>query len=77
MVELSNIETKLLKVNYKRQSCIALYLYGDLAYYTVYNIIKPYKNYLNCPRIAAHNWFNKPISKLCIEVKWNVMMSYD
>ena len=45
--------------------------YGDSAYSIVYNIIKPYKNFLNWPRTAAYNQFNKTISKLQIKVKYS------
>lgn len=55
MVELSDIKTKLFKVNYRRRLYITLYLYEDPTYYTIYDIMKPYKNYSNCPRIATHN----------------------
>lgn len=71
MVELSDIETKLFKVNYRRRLYITLYLYEDPTYYTVYDIMKPYKNYPNCLRIATHNWFNKLMAKLRIEIEYN------
>lgn len=53
---------------------MALYLYGDPAYSIVYGIIGPYKNYLNCPKIAAYNRFNKAISKLEIEFEYGFAM---
>lgn len=74
MVELSSIETKLFKVNYKRQPCITLYLYKDSTYYTVYDIMKSYKNYPNCPRTAMQNWFNKLMAKLRIKVEYNFVL---
>ena len=69
MVELSGLEAKLRAVNRGRRLATALYLYGDPAYSTVYGIMGPYKNYPGRPRTAAHNRFNKMMSKLRIEVE--------
>lgn len=69
MVELSDLETKLCKVNHGRQPYMALYLYRDPTYYTIYNIMRPYKNYPNWSKTIIHNWFNKTMTKLCIEVE--------
>ena len=55
MVELSGLEAKLRAVNAGRRPTLALYLYGNPAYSTVYGIIGPYKNYPGRPRTAAHN----------------------
>lgn len=71
MVELLDLEAKLRAVNQGRCSVIALYLYGDPAYAIVYGIMKPYKNYPGRPRTAAHNRFNKIMSKLRIEIKYD------
>ncbi len=69
MVEMSDLEAKLQKINQKKRPAMALYLYEDLIYSTIYGIIEPYKNYFNRPRIPAYNCFNKAIAKLCIEVE--------
>lgn len=69
MVELSGLQTKLRAVNQGHRPAQALYLYGDPAYSTVYGIMGPYKNYPNRPRTAAHNRFNKTMSRLRIEVE--------
>ena len=45
MVKLSRLENKLREVNADRIPAQAIYLYGDLAYCTVYGIIGLYKNY--------------------------------
>ena len=70
MVELLGLERRLREVNQGKRPCMALYLYGDPAYYTVYGIMGPYKNYPNRSRTAAHNQFNKAMAKLCIEVEY-------
>lgn len=59
MVELSGLEAKLHGVNSGRRPAMALYLYRDPTYCTVYGIMRPYKNYPNQPRTPAHNRFNK------------------
>lgn len=69
MVELSGLEAKLRAVNTGRQPALALYLYGDPTYSTIYGIMGPYKNYPNQPRTAAHERFNKAMSRLRIEVE--------
>lgn len=69
MVELSGLEAKLRAINAGRRPAMALYLYGDPAYSTVYSIMGPYKNYPNYPRTAAYDRFNKAISRLRIEVE--------
>lgn len=69
MVELSGLEAKLCAVNQRRRPAMALYLYGDLVYATVYGIMEPYKNYPGRPRTPAHNRFNKWMSKLPIKVE--------
>lgn len=63
MVELSGLDQKLRAVNQDRRPALALYLYGDPG------IMGLYKNYLNRPRTAAHNRFNKAMSRLRIEVE--------
>ncbi len=55
MMELLGLEKRLCKVNQERYLCMALYLYGDPAYCTVYGIMGPYKNYSNRPKTAMHN----------------------
>lgn len=47
MVELSSLERKLCKINQGRYLYMTLYLYEDSTYYTIYNIMGLYKNYLN------------------------------
>ena len=69
MVELSGLDQKLRAVNQGRRPALALYLYGDPAYSTVYGIMGPYENYPNRPRTAARNRFNKAMSRLRIEVE--------
>lgn len=70
MVKLSNLEIKLCTVNLKRYPYMALYLHGNPAYYAIYNIMGPYKNYPNRLWTTTYNRFNKTMAKLCIEVKY-------
>lgn len=69
MVEYLGLEDKLREVNGGQRSAYAFYLYGDLAYWTVYEIMGPYKNYPGKPRTATQNQFNKIMSWLQIEVE--------
>ena len=69
MVELSGLEARLRAVNAGRPPAMALYLYGDPAYSTIYGIMGPYRNYPNRPRTPAHDQFNKAMSRLRIEVE--------
>ncbi len=69
MVELSGLAEKLRSVNGDRRPADALYLYGDPAYYTVYGIMGPYKNYPGRPRTPTQEKFNKAMAKLRIEVE--------
>lgn len=69
MVQLSGLEAKICGINQGRRPAMALYLYGDPAYSTVYGIMEPYKNFPNRPRTPAHNHFNKAMAKLRIEVE--------
>lgn len=46
------------------------YLYKNLAHYTLYDIMRPYKYYPYQPRTVAHNRFNKMMAKLRIEVEY-------
>lgn len=69
IVELLSLEAKLRDVNAGCRPAMALCLYGDPVYSTVYGIIGPYKNYLNRPKTVAHDRFNKAMSRLRIEVK--------
>lgn len=48
---------------------MALYLYGDPAYSTIYGIMGLYQNYPNRLRTPAHDQFNKAMSRLRIEVE--------
>lgn len=68
MVELSDLQTKLCIINQGYWLVQAFYLYSDLAYSTVYKIIKPYKNYSNCPKTTIYNYFNKIMFRFCIKV---------
>lgn len=61
---LSDLEIKIRAVNNNRRLAYTLYLYKDPAYYTVYEIIDPYKNYADKPRIEAHEQFNKAMSRV-------------
>ncbi len=47
IVGLSGLESKLREVNNNQRPTYALYLYRDLAYYTVYGIMGLYKNYID------------------------------
>lgn len=71
MVELSGLKEKLCMVNQGRRLATALYLYSSLVYATVYTIMRPYKNYPGRPRTVTHNRFNKMISELRIEIKYD------
>ena len=55
MVELLSLEARLRAINAGRPSAIALYLYGDPAYFTIYGIMGPYQNYPNWPRTPAND----------------------
>lgn len=70
MVELLGLDKKLRLVKAGHQSAQALYLYKDLGYPIIYNIMVSYKNYLNWPRTIAHNCFNKLMSKLQIKIEY-------
>lgn len=48
-----------------------LYNYSNLVYFTMYSIIKLYKNYLEKLKILAYNQFIKTIRKLKIEFEYN------
>lgn len=59
MVELLSLEVKPQRVNIGKNLTLSLYLYGDTAYCTIYDIMRPYKKYLNKPKIPTHNLFIK------------------
>lgn len=62
MVEELGLTAKLQTINGGRQPPHALYLYGDLAYTTIYGIMGPYKNYPSCSHTPAQEKFNKIMS---------------
>lgn len=70
MIEMSGFKAKFWEVNQEKRLAMALYLYGNPAYFTIYNIMGSYKNYPNQPRIPAYNYFNKVMAKLCIEMEY-------
>lgn len=69
MVELLRLHKKLKTINVKQQPAHALYLYGHLAYYTIYGIMRLSKNYLNCLRTLTQDKFNKVMMRLRIEIE--------
>lgn len=69
MVKLSDFEAKFCAININLPLAMALYLYNNPAYFTIYNIIGFYKNYLNQSKIVTYNQFNKAILKLYIKIK--------
>ena len=69
MVEVSGLVEKLKVVNGGRQPAHTLYLYGDSVYYTVYGIMRSYKNYLKRLQTVVLEKFNKAMSKLWIGVE--------
>lgn len=71
MIELSGFEAKVGIINYRKLLFTALHLYSNLAYSTVYKIIRSYKNYLGPPKITIYNRLNKIMLKLKIEVKYD------
>lgn len=73
MVKLSGLETKLRAVK-SQQPNVALYLYDDPAYSTVYDIMGPYKNYPNWLKTTAHKRFNKVIFWLRIGIEYGVVI---
>lgn len=77
MVELSNLETKLCKINHRRQPFMAQYLYKNSTYCIIYSIMGPYKNYPNQPRTTTYNQFNKTMAKLRIEVKYGFTLHHN
>lgn len=64
MVELSGLAEKLRLVNGGWCLAHTIYLYRDQAYYTIYGIIGPYKNYPEKPQIPVQEKFNKAIARL-------------
>ena len=69
MVQLTELQEKLRTVNTGRRPALALYLYGDPAYSTVYGIMGPFKNHPGRLRTKEQNIYNKRMSKLRIEVE--------
>lgn len=57
-------------MNVRCELAWAFYLYEDLAYLIIYEIIGPYQNYLDWLRTPAYNWFIKIILKLRIEMEY-------
>ena len=77
MVELLELHEKLKAINAEQRPARALYLYGDLAYCTIYGIIEPYRNYLNRLRTLAQDKFNKVMARLRIEVEHNFSIHHN
>lgn len=69
MIELSGLVEKLRAVNGDWQPAHALYLYGDLAYCTIYDIMELYKNYPGRSQTFVQEKFNKAMSELQIKVE--------
>lgn len=69
MVELLKLHKKLKMINVKRQPAHALYLYGNLAYYTIHAIMRLSKNYSNCLCTLTQDKFNKVMMRLRIEIE--------
>lgn len=79
MVEVSSLEIRLRVINTGCPLAMALYLYSNSAYSTIYGIIRPYQNYLNWPKTLAlwHTQFNKAISWLRIKVEHGFAIYYN
>ena len=71
MGKLFGFTKKLRSINGTWQLTDILNLYRDTAYYIVYDIMIPYKNYVKKHQILAQKNFNKIMIKLQIEVKYN------
>ena len=69
MVQMSQLQERLRAVNAGRPPSLALYLYGDPAYTTVYGIMGPFKNHQDRPRTSAQYAYNLRMSRLRIEVE--------
>lgn len=69
-LKLSNFKTNPHQVSHNYYLVKIFYLYGNSAYLTIYNIIKPYKNYLNYLITTTYNYFNKKTSQLYIIIKY-------
>lgn len=67
---LLSLEKRLCKVNSGRQVSHALYLYDDLAYFTMYKIMSPYKNNLIYLCTLTQKQFNNIMARLQIEFKY-------
>ena len=64
MIEVSDFVEKLKAVKGGQRPTHTLYLYGNLIYYTIYAIMRSYKNYFGRPQTVIPEKFNKAISKL-------------
>lgn len=71
IVEILSFIEKLGKMNRRQQPAYALYLYGDLTYYTIHSIIAFYKNYFGKPWTFTQKKFNKAMSRLRIKVEYH------
>lgn len=69
MVELLELHEKLRVINAGWRLACALYLYSNLAYCTIYGIMRPYKNYPNYLYTPAEDKFNKVMVRLRIKVE--------
>ena len=71
MAKLLNLDQIFEIINISFQLTQILYLYKDLAYSTMYNIMKFKKNYFNRFKTIIYNCFNKIITRLQIVVKYS------
>lgn len=66
--ELSSPKDKLINTGYKLTW--VFYLFENLFYLIIYNIIKPYKNYLKKRKFLSYNQFYMILSKTRIKIKY-------
>ena len=70
MVKLSDLKSSLKTINAGYPLAMALYFYGNQAYSIIYDIMDPYRNYLNRSKTITYNQFNIIILCLYIEVEY-------
>lgn len=58
---LSDLKSKLQEVNNNQRPAHIFYFYKDLTYCMIYEIIGPYKNNPDIPKIKTHKGFNKTV----------------
>lgn len=71
MVKESDLAAKLQAINGGRRLAHALYLYGNLTYITIYEIMGPYKNYPSRSHTPTQEQFNKVMLRLRIEMEYD------